>query len=138
VTGSPNISGETRRGSNARGAFLGVCFVASNSYNVRNVNSSGALNNNSACNGRRGVRPLCYLNSEILVSIPGEECDDAEPDTYAETVNSARDDVLNMLNAYPLEVWGDALAAAVSSLFRSKLDAAEIALEEQAKRAAEG
>ena len=26
------------------GAFLGVCFVASNSYNVRNVNSSGAMN----------------------------------------------------------------------------------------------
>ncbi|MDR2513738.1 MAG: hypothetical protein LBD02_00835 [Christensenellaceae bacterium] len=30
----------------------------SNSYNVRNVNTSGALNNNNAYNGNRGVRPL--------------------------------------------------------------------------------
>lgn len=58
MNGSRNINGETRRGGNASGAFLGVCFVASNSYNVRNVNSSGALNNNNAYNGNRGVRPL--------------------------------------------------------------------------------
>lgn len=42
------------------GAFLGVYFVASNSYNVCNVNSSGALNNNNAYNGNNGVRPLWW------------------------------------------------------------------------------
>ena len=31
---------------------------ASNSYNVRNVNSDGSLNNNNAYNGNNGVRPL--------------------------------------------------------------------------------
>ena len=35
---------------------------------VRDVYSGGALNNNSACNGSRGVRPLCVLKSEILKS----------------------------------------------------------------------
>ena len=38
-----------------------MCVVrspnASNSNNVRNVNSDGTLNNNSAYNGSRGVRP---------------------------------------------------------------------------------
>lgn len=41
---------------------------ASNSCNARIVNLSGALNNNNACYGNRGVRPLCNLSSEILVS----------------------------------------------------------------------
>ena len=40
------------------GVFLGVRLVASNSYNVRNVNSDGSLNNNNAYNGNNGVRPL--------------------------------------------------------------------------------
>lgn len=35
-------------------------LVASNSYNVRNVNSSGAMNWNNAYNGNRGVRPLWW------------------------------------------------------------------------------
>ena len=39
-----------------------------NSYSVRYVISSGALNYNLACNGSWGVRPLCNLNSSILVS----------------------------------------------------------------------
>lgn len=38
------------------------------SYTVRLVDSSGALGNNDAYNGFRGVRPLCNLNSSILVS----------------------------------------------------------------------
>lgn len=41
---------------------------ASNSFSVRIVYSSGALNFNYACNGGRGVRPLCNLSSAILVS----------------------------------------------------------------------
>ena len=38
------------------------------SYNVRGVSSSGALDGNNACDGHRGVRPLCNLKSDILVS----------------------------------------------------------------------
>lgn len=38
-----------------------MCVVrspsASNSHNVRNVNSDGTLNNNNAYNGNNGVRP---------------------------------------------------------------------------------
>ena len=41
---------------------------ASRSGDVRYVNSSGAPSWYSACNGLRGVRPLCNLKSEILVS----------------------------------------------------------------------
>ena len=53
-------NGEARRGGDRRGVFLGVRLVASNSYNVRNVNSSGAMNWNNAYNGNRGVRPLWW------------------------------------------------------------------------------
>lgn len=42
--------------------------LSGNSYNVRYVDTSGALNNYSACYGFRGVRPLCNLKSDILVS----------------------------------------------------------------------
>lgn len=41
---------------------------ASNSYDVRYVLSSGALGWNYACDGNRGVRPLCNIKSDILVS----------------------------------------------------------------------
>jgi hypothetical protein len=41
---------------------------ASYSYNARNVSASGALNNYSAYYGSGGVRPLCNLPSDILVS----------------------------------------------------------------------
>lgn len=41
---------------------------ASNSYSVRYVISSGALDNNRAYDGYGGVRPLCNIKSEILVS----------------------------------------------------------------------
>ena len=36
---------------------MGCCLVASNSYNVRYVNTSGSLNNNNAYNGNNGARP---------------------------------------------------------------------------------
>ncbi len=41
---------------------------ASYSYGVRDVRSSGAVLWSNACNGDRGVRPLCNLSSGILVS----------------------------------------------------------------------
>lgn len=112
------------------------CNPEYNAY-VRCVNSSGTLGNNGAYNGGSGVRPLCYLKSEILVSVPGEEDKQAECNKAEEMVNAARDDLLNMLNAYPVAIWGYALAAAVAALFQSKQDAEEIAQEEKDK-AAEG
>ncbi|MDR2513764.1 MAG: DUF6273 domain-containing protein [Christensenellaceae bacterium] len=39
-----------------------------NSRNVRSVNTSGALDNSRAYHGSWGVRPLCYLKSDISVS----------------------------------------------------------------------
>ena len=41
---------------------------ASHSYDVRSVSSSGALIWNNAYRGSRGVRPLCNIKSDILVS----------------------------------------------------------------------
>lgn len=89
--------------------------------------------------GNYGVRPLCYLKSEILVSVPGEDDEEknvevAEEDR-AQLVLIASDRILNALNEYPVEVWGEALGAAVASLFTSKQDAAQIAQEDKDKAA---
>lgn len=113
-----------------------TCNPEYNAY-VRYASSSGALNNHTAYLGHGGVRPLCYLKSEILVSVPGEEDKQTEHNKAEEMVNAARDDLLNMLNAYPVAIWGYALAAAVAALFQSKQDAEETAQEEKDK-AAEG
>ena len=107
------------------------------SYNVRGVNSSGALIGYHAYDGYYGVRPLCYLNSEILVSVPGEEDEHDGQSDRAEQVQAARDDLLNALYVYTSDIWGDALGAAIASLFQSKQDAEEIAQEEK-DTAAEG
>ena len=109
------------------------------SYYVRGVYSSGAMHWDSAYFGRYGVRPLCYLKSEILVSVPGEDDEEknvevAEEDR-AQLVLIASDRILNALNEYPVEVWGEALGAAVASLFTSKQDAAQIAQEDKDKAA---
>ena len=91
------------------------------------------------CLGRSGVRPLCYLKSEILVSVPGEDDEEknvevAEEDR-AQLVLIASDRILNALNEYPVEVWGEALGATVASLFASKQDAEQIAQEDKDKAA---
>ena len=109
------------------------------SYLVRYVNSSGAMGWGSAYIGISGVRPLCYLKSEILVSVPGEDDEEknvevAEEDR-AQLVLIASDRILNTLNEYPVEVWGEALGATVASLFTSKQDAAQIAQEDKDKAA---
>lgn len=111
---------------------------ASYSYNVRGVHSSGAMSWSRAYSGSRGVRPICYPKSEILVSIPGED-DEAEQAARREEVKlEAVDAIMSALNDYPPYLWGDALAETVSALFRAKLDAEEIAQEEADKKAAEG
>lgn len=102
------------------------------SCGVRGVSTGGALDNGNACNGDNGVRPLCHLQSSIFVSVPDEE---GEQMNRGEAIEEARDAVLDTLNDYPVEIWGDALGAAVAALFQSKQDAADMAAEEKAKRA---
>jgi len=50
--------------------------LTSSSYTIRVVSSSGPLYYNNAYTGHIGVRPLCNLSSETLVSVPGEEKED--------------------------------------------------------------
>lgn len=107
------------------------------SCGVRNVYSSGALYDNYAYSGY-GVRPLCYLKSDILVSVQGEENADDQAERRAAAVEEAAEAVMETLGDYAASLWGDVMAAVVSSLFKSKQDAEEIMQEEKAKRAAEG
>lgn len=102
---------------------------------VRSVNSSGAMYAYSAYNSYGGVRPLCHLQSSISVSVPDEEGEQGLQMNRNEAVEEARDAVLDTLNDYPAEIWGDTLGAAVAALFQSKQDAQDIAEEERAKRA---
>lgn len=108
------------------------------SHYVRYVHSSGALGWNYAYIGRLGVRPLCNMKSDILVSVQGEENADDQAERRAAAVEEAAEAVIDTLGEYAASLWGDVLAAVVSSLFKSKLDAEEIMQEEKAKRAAEG
>lgn len=101
------------------------------SYGVRSVDTDGTLDNFSACIGHCGVRPLCHLESSIFVSVPDEE---GVQMNRGEAIEEARDAVLDVLNDYPTDVWGDVLGAAVASLFQSKQDAADMAEEEKAKQ----
>lgn len=50
-----------------------------NSYNVRNVHSSGALSSSYAYRGYRGVRPLCCLKSSILASYDEDQIKERTP-----------------------------------------------------------
>ena len=101
------------------------------SYGVRFVYSSGAMGRNGACGGGGGVRPLCHLESSIFVSVPDEE---GMQMNRGEAIEEARDAVLDTLNDYPADIWGDVLGAAVASLFQSKQGAADMAEEEKASR----
>ena len=111
---------------------------ASNSYYVRSVSSSGALHWNNAYSGYWGVRPLCYLKSEISVSAPGEDDEEEQAARREEMKQEAAEAILSALEDYPPYLWGDALGAAVAALFQSKQDAEEIAQEEADKKAVEG
>lgn len=108
------------------------------SYAVRYVDSSGAMDWYLAHDGDSGVRPLCNMKSDILVSVPGEESADDQAERRAAEVEEAAEAVMETLGDYAVSIWGDVLAAVVSSLFKSKQDAEEIMQEENAKRAAEG
>ena len=104
----------------------------SHSCYVRGVHSSGALGWDGAYGGHWGARPLCYLESSIFVSVPyEEEC----ADPHDEAVTEAHDAIMYVLEEYPADVWGDAIAAVVASLFRHNREAEDTAKEEAATRA---
>mgnify|MGYP000797240998 CR=1 FL=1 len=65
-----------------------------NSYYVRSVDTSGALNNSDAGNGDRGVRPLCNLKSDILVSYDEGEVNERKP-SFGEMIGKALAEGLN-------------------------------------------
>lgn len=77
------------------------------------------------------------MKSDILVSVPGEENADDQEERRAAEVEEAAEAVMETLGDYAVSLWGDVLAAVVSSLFKSKQDAEEIVQEEKDK-AAEG
>lgn len=56
---------------------------AAYSCGVRDVGADGTLNNLSACGRGRGVRPLCHLNSGILVQVD-ETSDEISADRAGE------------------------------------------------------
>lgn len=64
------------------------------SYFVRYVNSSGALNYYYAFGGSGGVRPLCALKSDILVSYDEGEVNERKP-SFGEMIGKALAEGLN-------------------------------------------
>lgn len=64
--------------------------TARNGYEhlVRYVNSSGALLNYNACYGNWGVRPLCVMKSDILVSFNEDEVKERTP-SFGEMIAQA-------------------------------------------------
>lgn len=61
---------------------------------VRYVNTSGALDGSYACGGYRGVRPLCALKSDILVSYDEGEVNERKP-SFGEMIGKALAEGLN-------------------------------------------
>ena len=61
---------------------------------VRSVNTSGALVNINAYLGNRGVRPLCALKSDILVSYDEGEVNERKP-SFGEMIGKALAEGLN-------------------------------------------
>lgn len=65
--------------------WLSTAFsTKSNGYEslARNVNTDGALHRGSACYGVIGLRPACYLDSDLLISIE----DDVTPEHAGEII----------------------------------------------------
>lgn len=84
---------------------------------VRYVNTGGTLLNSFACNGRRGVRPLCILKYGILVSVepePGEERA-AEMEKQAEEAIGKIKEILDGLSP---EVRAEAAKGALNAFAR--------------------
>lgn len=70
--------------------WLSTAFsTKSNGYEslARDVYSDGTLNWNSAYRGNNGLRPACYLDSDLLISVEdGEATDDVTPEHTGEII----------------------------------------------------
>ena len=54
---------------------------------ARVVVTDGALNWGGACGGYRGLRPACYLDSDLLISVEDDEAtDDVTPEHAGEII----------------------------------------------------
>lgn len=100
---------------------------------VRYVHSSGTLYYSTAYIGHGGVRPLCYLESSILVSVIGEEENPAE--RREQIVQEAAHAVMETLGEYGAAYWVEVLTRVMYGVFVARQDAAEIEQEEAATRA---
>ena len=63
--------------------------TASNGYehSARYVVSDGSLSGNYACSGNGGLRPACYLDSDLLISVEDDEAtDDVTPEHAGEII----------------------------------------------------
>ena len=61
-------------------------FRAGSANNARNVNSDGTLNRSNA-GGSGGLRPACYLDSDLLISVEDDEAaDDVTPEHAGEII----------------------------------------------------
>ena len=70
--------------------WLSTAFsTKSNGYEslARRVGSDGALSWNNACYGLGGLRPACYLDSDLLISVEDDEAtDDVTPEHAGEII----------------------------------------------------
>ena len=70
--------------------WLSTAFsTESNGYEslARCVNSDGALDWGGACSGGLGLRPACYLDSDLLISVEDDEAtDDVTPEHAGEII----------------------------------------------------
>ena len=70
--------------------WLSTAFsTKSNGYEslARSVSADGSLNGNDACYGGSGLRPACYLDSDLLISIEDDEAtDDVTPEHAGEII----------------------------------------------------
>ena len=56
-------------------------------YGARLVDSDGTLNWHFACDGYSGLRPACYLDSDLLISVEDDEAtDDVTPEHAGEII----------------------------------------------------
>ena len=80
------------------------------SCSVRYVGSSGTMGWNVAYHGDGGVRPLCHLKSDILVSVPDEDAETEQSTSVEQAIN----DMMKILDERPLELWGEIMGALVA------------------------
>lgn len=74
---------------------------------VRSVYSSGALYRDSAYNGSRGVRPLCVLKSDILVSFDEDKAKGRVPSIGEMVAQAIAQGIQEAFSGYGVDVSGD-------------------------------